>query len=117
MDDRRAQQRANLNLEVVWAGASGYHQARIRDLTESGCYIDSFGTVVTGEILRFEIQLSEDERLYFEGEAVHSTPDVGFGLRFVNLDDEQLQKIRRVIGAGAPADDTATSAHNDKEIP
>src|SRR5260370_72395 len=97
MIEQRAKPRTNICLEANWDGSSGNYYARTTDLSESGCYIDSLGSVTVGEILGFEIQLPGGEWLYLEGEVMHATPRLGFGVRFIDLDTEQVEKIRGVI--------------------
>jgi hypothetical protein len=97
MIEQRAKPRTNICLEANWDGRSGNCVARMTDLSETGCYVDSFGDVKVGEILGFEIQLPGGEWLYLEGEVTHAKPSLGFGVRFIDLDTEQVQKIRGVI--------------------
>jgi hypothetical protein len=100
MINQRAQPRSNVCLEVVWDGTSGNYIARMTDLSQGGAYIDTIGAVVIGEILGFEIQLSRGEHLQLEGEVTHSKASVGFGVRFINLDEHQVQSIRRILESG-----------------
>src|SRR2546427_4622895 len=103
MIEQRAKPRINICLEAYWDGRSGNYSARTTDLSEDGCYIDSLGDVTVGEILGFEIQLPAGEWLYLEGEVMHAKPSLGFGIRFIDLDPEQVEKIRGVIElAGTP---------------
>jgi hypothetical protein len=110
LSERRAYPRSNVGLEVGWTGTAGYRHARISDLSVDGCYVESMSNALVGAILRFEIQLSEEEQLYLKGQVMHCAPSRGFGLRFVNLDESQLSRIRRVIATDAPTDDTATQS-------
>jgi len=97
MIEQRVRPRADICLEANWDGRSGNCVARMTDLSETGCYVDSLGEVKVGEILGLEIQLPGGEWLYLEGEVMHAKPRLGFGIRFIDLDTEQVQKIRGVI--------------------
>ena len=97
MTEQRAKPRRDICLEANWDGRSGNCAARMTDLSETGCYVDSLGEVKVGEILGFEIKLPGGEWLYLEGEVMHATPRLGFGVRFIDLDTEQVEKIRGVI--------------------
>jgi len=81
-------------MDAVWDGKSGNHSARVTDLSEGGCYVDSLGDAQNGEILTFKLQLPDGEWLELTGEVAHQTPPLGFGLRFVQLTDEQRERLR-----------------------
>jgi hypothetical protein len=52
------------------------------------------GEAQVGEVLAFKLQLPEGEWLELTGEVAHQTPPLGFGLRFINLTNEQHEKLR-----------------------
>src|SRR5512132_1115117 len=93
MDDRRSKPRLSVNLDAVWHGGEERHSAQITDLSEGGCYLDTVGEVMTGEIVAFRVLLPDGDWLYLEGEVRHHQFGVGFGVRFVDLNDEQHEKL------------------------
>ena len=97
MSERRREERSQVCLEAVWDGESGKHPARVTDLSEGGCYIDTLGGTQVGEILNLKLQLPGGEWLELAGEVAHQSPPLGFGLRFGNLSDEQIEKLRSLI--------------------
>lgn len=97
MDERRSRHRWDVSLDAAWDGKSGNYTARITDLSDGGCYMDSLGDVTMGERLHLKLQLPNGEWLGLTGEVVHHTPPVGFGVRFLDLSDEQLEKLRGFI--------------------
>ena len=105
MDDRRATPRLNVSLDARLEGATGKYPAQITNLSEGGCYLDTVGQVMPGEIVAFRVQLPDDDFLYLEGEVRHYNVGVGFGVRFVELNDEQMESlkalIRRAVESGA----------------
>ena len=102
MSDRRREERFEVCLDAVWDGKSGNYIARVTDLSEGGCYVDTLGDAHVGEILSFKLQLPTGEWLELTGEVAHETPPLGFGLRFVYLGDEQLEKLRTLISQLQP---------------
>ena len=94
MSDRRTEKRWDVCLDAVWDGKSGNYQARVTDLSEGGCYVDTMGQAQVGEVLAFRLQLPDGEWLELTGEVAHQRPPLGFGLRFVNLTNEQHEKLR-----------------------
>jgi hypothetical protein len=91
--DRRSRPRLTVNLDAVWEANSGKRHVRITNLSEGGCYLDTVGDVSKGEIVSFRILLPDDDWLYLEGEVRHSER-AGFGVQFVDLDENQVQKIQ-----------------------
>lgn len=109
MNDRRAKPRLSVYLDAVWQGAEERHTARITDLSEGGCYLDTVGDVMVGEIVAFRVLLPDDDWLYLEGEVRHHRHRAGFGVRFVDMNEEQTEKLLRLLqiareaGPDAPA--------------
>ena len=97
MDERRAKPRLSVSLEAIWDGTTGNHPARITNLSAGGCYLDTVGETMSGEIVCFRVLLPDDDWLYLEGEVRHYTGGVGFGVRFVDLNEDQEEKIERVL--------------------
>lgn len=99
MSDRRREERSQVCLDAVWDGESGNHTARVTDLSEGGCYIDTLGGTRVGEILNLKLRMPDGEWLELAGEVAHQSPPLGFGLRFGNLTDEQIEKLRSLVAA------------------
>src|SRR4030095_9184055 len=93
MDDRRSRPRLSVRLDAMWDSSTDAHSARITDLSEGGCYLDSVGEVRRGEIVGFRVLLPDDDWLYLEGEVRHHSAE-GFGVQFVDLNDEQKEKLK-----------------------
>jgi hypothetical protein len=66
-------------------------------MSEGGCYLDTVGEVRRGEIVGFRVLLPDGDWLYLEGEVKHHTAGLGFGVQFVDLDEDQERKIALVI--------------------
>jgi hypothetical protein len=96
MDDRRSKQRLNVTLNAMWDSSTEAHSARITNLSEGGCYLDSVGEVRRGEIVGFRVLLPDDDWLYLEGEVRHHSTE-GFGVQFVELNEEQTEKLRWLL--------------------
>src|SRR3979409_736023 len=106
MDDRRTKQRLEVSLNAMWDSSTEAHSARITNLSEGGCYLDSVGEVRRGEIVGFRALLPDDDWLYLEGEVKHHSSN-GFGVQFVELNEEQTDKLQwllRIAAAAGPND-------------
>lgn len=104
MSDRRREERFEVCLDAVWDGKSGNYDARVTDLSEGGCYVDTLGDATVGEILSLKLQMPTGDWLELTGEVAHETPPLGFGIRFVHLSDEQAEKVRSLIALPHPTD-------------
>jgi hypothetical protein len=64
---------------------------------------------MVGEIVAFRVLLPDDDWLYLEGEVRHHHHGRGFGVQFVDLNEEQFEKLLRLLqiakeaGPEAPA--------------
>ena len=99
MSERRNEERMEVSLEAVWEGQQN-RPARITDLSEGGCFVDTTGESYIGEQLTFRVLLPDGAWLELTGEVTHQHIPVGFGLRFSNLTDEQLEQLREFIATG-----------------
>src|SRR5678815_2651948 len=97
MDERRSKPRLSVNLDAVWHGAEDRHSAQITDLSEGGCYLDTVGEVMAGEIVAFRVLLPDGDWLYLEGEVRHHHHGRGFGVQFVELNEEQTENLLRLL--------------------
>jgi hypothetical protein len=108
MAERREEDRIEVCLDAVWDGTMGKYTARITDLSEGGCYIDSLCEAYVGEVIHFNMQLPDGEWLELTGEIAHHTPQFGFGVRFIDLSDSVRQKLLAMLATQAQAGDTST---------
>lgn len=97
MDERRSRPRLSVSLDAVWDGDGEKHSARVTDLSEGGCYLDTVGEVLAGEIVAFRVLMPDDDWLYLEGEVRHHRHNLGFGVQFVDLNEEQTEKLMQLI--------------------
>jgi PilZ domain-containing protein len=107
--ERRIQRRFDVCLDAVWDGARSNSTARVADLSEGGCYIDSIAEVTEGEILRLKIKMPSGDWLDLVGVVAHSFPRLGFGLRFVNLDEEKRSQLELVLAHLSESDELRIS--------
>lgn len=104
MDDRRSKPRLSVSLDAMWDSSTEAHSARVTNLSEGGCYLDSVGEVRAGEIVGFRILLPDDDWLYLEGEVRHLRVGTGFGVQFVELNEEQTEKLKWLLQLALESD-------------
>jgi hypothetical protein len=96
-DERRQFERVRLPMEMRWEGLSGRHAARVYDLSLGGCYVETLGQVDRGERIRFEIELPSGRWLRLEGEVMYAQPNMGFGLRLLNLSGTDRDMLAQLV--------------------
>lgn len=98
-DNRRAE-RVHVPLTVRWEGVLAAMKGTIGDLSTSGCFVLSEDKVEAEELIRLEIILPRDgTTIYAWGEIVYKVPEIGFGLRFTLIDDEDQKKLDLLLKA------------------
>jgi PilZ domain len=70
--------------------------------------MDTVGEVKQGEIVAFRVLMPDEDWLYLEGEVRHHVKGIGFGVQFLELNEEQESKVTELIriaresGPGTP---------------
>ena len=97
INERRSEYRYEVCLDAAWEGTRS--NARVTDVSEGGCYVDSVCEAYIGEPLTISMLLPNNEWFEVTGEVAHHITRLGFGLKFVNLSNLQLQTVRWLIAA------------------
>ena len=87
--------------EIVLDFASGRREARISDLSEGGCYVESWACVGPGDTVRFELQLPSGEAYAVVGEVTYAFEGMGFGVKFLEMDDSLRGRIGELVESEA----------------
>ncbi len=96
-EERRRAERFQVNLDIRWEGSSGQRKGTISDISTSGCFILTSPEVVATESVKVGIQLPKGKIMTLPGEAVYSTEEIGFALRFTNLGKKEELFLQRLI--------------------
>jgi len=73
----------------------------VSDLGLGGCYIEMPLPLEPGTKLRVGIWLAQT-KAWAEAQVAHGTPGLGVGLKFIEISDEDREKIRRFLETLAP---------------
>ena len=76
-------------------------EANICDISITGCMVLSGGDVTAGELIRVEIQFPNGEQSFQWGEVAYPVPEIGFALRFTDLNEEETNKLQNLIDSVA----------------
>lgn len=95
-DERRNHQRVRINLPVKWDAMTGIHEARLQDISHSGCFVDTRARVELNEDLHIQICLPSDEWLHLRGTVTSYQPGIGFGLLFLYGSEEEEKAVKEL---------------------
>ena len=73
------------------------HEARVDDVSLSGCFVNTYGRVEPDEEIDLQIELPSGEWLSLTGRVASYQPGVGFGMAFSSLSAENLATLEDLI--------------------
>ncbi|SRR6266851_6488358 len=111
--------RFDVCLTARWQGCVTNRDVRISDLSQGGCYLDTIAEVMVGETLFLKILMADGEWFELKSVVAHYTPRLGFGVRFVNLNERQEHQIRSFLGFQneSPGESSDTSECREILVP
>lgn len=98
-DERRKQKRISAVIDVDWEGNVANYEARTSDLNTEGCFIDTIGHATVGEIINFRLRLPAEDGIELQAEVVYAFPNTGFGVRFINVTDDDRKRLEWLVKA------------------
>ena len=123
--DRRNSKRITYICEVE-CETDGAHRitTRINDISLTGMFIDSMTSFAVGRVLKLKFRV-KDRLIEAMGEVRYSMPQVGMGVRFINLNAEQTAVLESLIEGkplvlpepvAAPKEDIKGAAASDSNM-
>jgi hypothetical protein len=95
-DERRKNERVRISLPVKWFGMTGIQEARLQDISASGCFVDSSARAELNAIVNLQILLPSDEWLTLKGKVTSYQPGIGFALSFVYENEEERKAVKEL---------------------
>src|SRR4030095_10686844 len=95
--ERRKAPRIRVNLPARWEGSVHQETATITDLSRTGCFILSGGSVQEKELIWLEIKLSKGDPIQFWCEVVSTAQEIGFAVKFNSSSPEHAERLARYI--------------------
>ena len=95
--ERRRAPRAKVNLPARWEGVLTQQSAQVTNLSKTGCFVLSGGTVEPRELIRLEITFPDQSQIYPWAEVVEEANDIGFAVRFTSLEDDELVRLEQYL--------------------
>ena len=98
--ERRRNKRQNILLEARWESLSKRHEARIDDVSLSGCFVNTYGPVEVGEPVALSILRRSGEWLSLRGYVATYQHGVGFGMAFTDLSEADQKALQDLMATG-----------------
>ena len=76
---------------------------RMSDIGPGGCFIDSLAGAREGEEMVFEMKRKDGTNVSIKGEVAYVLPGIGYGVRFIDMNEEQLGLIEEIVGPAVEA--------------
>jgi hypothetical protein len=95
--ERRSAPRARVKLAARWEGVMSREDATVTDLSRSGCFVLTGGTVEVKELVWLQIQLNEEQAVNFWAEVVDQASDIGFALKFNSSSPEDEATLAKFL--------------------
>ena len=99
-EERRRNQRQKVLLEARWESLSKRHEARVDDVSLSGCFVNTYGPVEIGEPVELKILRRSGEWIEVRGFVATYQYGVGFGMAFTELSKETEKALQDLIATG-----------------
>jgi len=95
--ERRKAPRIRVKLPARWEGAISQETATITDLSSTGCFVLTGGTVDVKELIWLEIQLPAGPPIHCWSEVVDAAYEIGFAVKFNSCSDEDEARLASFI--------------------
>lgn len=93
----RKHERSTFLTEIVLESASGKRQARISDVSEGGCFVETITTARPGEEVTISGKLDGAWDFSLTGKVAYVLDGLGFGMQFDELSDEAKMIIYKIL--------------------
>ena len=91
--DKRGAPRYRVDFRARWEGASGAGEGTVTDLSATGCFVlADTARARTNDLLRIDLYLPNGESITLWGTEVYTAEEIGFGVRFTEVPDEEDRK-------------------------
>ncbi len=98
-NERRAEKRYTVNIDIEWEGKVGRQQGTISDISMKGCFVLCSGEVDDGERINLFIPIGDGIKVQFWGRVINHVYEIGFGLRFVEINNAQHDFLAKLINS------------------
>lgn len=107
--ERRRAPRAKVNLPARWEGVMAQEKASVTNLSATGCFVLSGGSVEARELIRLEITFPDNQQIYPWAEVVEEAGEIGFAVRFTAMEQDEENQLRRFVSEALETSEASES--------
>ena len=96
--NRRQNERVSVNIDVEWEAAHGRKNGTISDISTVGCFVLSSADLKDGDLVRIFLPVTGGMKIQFWGEVVNHVYEIGFAVRFVEMNKAQKDFLENLVG-------------------
>lgn len=97
--ERRAVRRHAITIDIEWEGLVGRQQGTISDISLLGCFVLCSGEVENGETVKLFFPVAEGMKVQFWCEVVNHVYEIGFAVKFIELNEAQEEFLKSIINS------------------
>lgn len=95
--ERRASRRFPVNIDLDWEGKIGRQKGTVSDISMLGCFVLCSGEVDDGETVKLFLPIDGSMKVQFDALVMNHVFEIGFGAKFVAMNDARTQLLKKVI--------------------
>src|SRR5258706_5417729 len=96
-DEKRKHARLPLVMEASWEGSGSKSLARTVDISATGCFIDTLGSVEVGDALNLKLTLHDGEHISVQGVVIYRMPSLGFCVHFTEISTSERLRLDALL--------------------
>jgi len=98
-EERRSVRRYSVEIEIEWEGLVGRQTGTVSDISSLGCFVLCSGEVENGENVKLFFPLAEGMKVQFWGEIVNHVFEIGFGVKFIEVNAAQREFLEEMVAS------------------
>lgn len=95
--ERRRAERVYAGASARWEGVLVQRHGTVVDISSTGCFILTSDEVVTGELIRVEIETPDGFRACLWGNVVYQLEEMGFAIEFTGATHEEAVALEDLL--------------------
>ena len=96
-EHRRQHKRMRLVIDLYFDGHDATGVASLKEISLGGLYMNTSADIAEGALLHLRIPFSNGEQVVAKAEVVYTNPNVGVGVKFVEISDEDRALLDRKL--------------------
>lgn len=96
-NERRQTERSRATVDIEWENHAGRSAGTLSDISPQGCFVLAPGDFAEGERVYIYLPDENGGIIGLTGEVTNHVFEIGFAVRFVDIQDNQHEPLRRFI--------------------